>query len=70
VSVVGPDLRVRERVENLSDDPVEYAWVHHPAFGSPFIDEHARLEVSARLMVTDALAPGTLLPADEVLPFP
>lgn len=70
MTVTGPVLRVRETVENLGPDPVPLMWVHHPAFGAPFVDEHARITVDARTLITDAEAPGTLLPADQVLSFP
>jgi hypothetical protein len=70
VSLAGPVLRVREEVRNLGPDPVPLMWVHHPAFGAPFIDEHARIEVAARTVVTDAEEPGNLLPANQVASFP
>ncbi|HEX5113576.1 MAG TPA: aldose 1-epimerase [Pseudonocardiaceae bacterium] len=70
VTVTGPELRIRETIENLSPDPVPLMWVHHPAFGAPFIDEHARIQVAAHTIVSDAHEPGTLLPADRIAGFP
>ncbi|MCX5317018.1 aldose 1-epimerase [Streptomyces sp. NBC_00154] len=70
VTVTGPDLNVVDSAQNLSADPVEYMWVQHPAFGAPFIDGRCRIDTSARTLITDAEAPGTVLPADAVLGFP
>ena len=70
VTVCGPDLHVMDSVQNLSVDPVEYMWVQHPAFGAPFINGHCRIDTSARTLITDAQAPGTLLPTDAILGFP
>ncbi len=70
VTVSGPDLHVVDSVQNLSADPVAYMRVQHPAFGAPFIDGHCRIDTSARTLIPDVQAPGTLLPADAVLDFP
>lgn len=66
----GATLHVRDAVHNESLDPVEVMWVHHPAFGAPFIDEHARLTTGARTFITDAVAPGNMLAPDTVFPLP
>ncbi len=70
VRVTGPRLELTETVTNLAPDPVPFRWVHHPAFGAPFVDRHTRIRAGARSLVTDAQAPGTVLDADRLLPFP
>jgi hypothetical protein len=69
VTVNGPVLTVADTVTNLSPDTVSTRLVQHPAFGEPFLDEYAYLTVSARTIVTDAEAPGSLAPADVVAPL-
>ena len=70
VSLDGPNLDVTDTVHNLSPDPVEFMWVQHPAFGAPFVDEHARIDTGASTFISDPAAPGTVLPADAVFDFP
>ena len=66
----GTSLSVTDAIRNLSPDPVEFMWVQHPVFGAPFVDEHARIDTGARVLISDAEAPGTVLPADAVFDFP
>jgi hypothetical protein len=51
-------LRIEERVTNLSDDPIEVMWGHHPAYGAPFLEPGCRIETSARTFTADDRAPG------------
>jgi len=61
------EVVLEERLTNESDRPVEYMWVHHPAFGSPLVAPGARLRISASTFLADAghdgpanpLEPGT-----------
>ena len=38
-------LRLDERVTNLGEEPLAYAWGHHPALGAPFLEEGCRIEL-------------------------
>ena len=49
---------------NLSPDPSRRALVQHPAFGSPFLDDDSYVVTSARTLITDADAPGSLASAN------
>ena len=42
-----PTLFLEETLRNLSPDPQEFMWGHHPAFGEPFLREGVRLFVPA-----------------------
>lgn len=66
VTVDGGALRVTDAVTNLSPDPVEVRLVQHPAFGEAFLGDGGYLVTSAKTMVTDADAPGTLAAPDVV----
>jgi hypothetical protein len=61
------EVVIEERVTNEGDRPLEYMWVHHPAFGAPLVAPGARILTSASLIVADStldspaspLEPGT-----------
>jgi hypothetical protein len=61
------EVVVTERVTNESDRPLEYMWVHHPAFGAPLVAPGARIRTSASTILADTshdgpgnpLEPGT-----------
>lgn len=42
-----PSLRIEETLTNLSPEPQEFMWGHHPAFGPPFLRAGLRLFVPA-----------------------
>ena len=42
-----PALFIDEALTNLSPEPQEFMWGHHPAFGAPFLHEGVRLFVPA-----------------------
>jgi hypothetical protein len=42
-----PSLFIEERLTNLSPEPQQFMWGHHPAFGAPFLREGVRLFVPA-----------------------
>ena len=48
------DVIVAERVTNESNRPVDYMWVHHPAFGAPLVAPGARIRTSASTILADA----------------
>jgi galactose mutarotase-like enzyme len=50
-----PVLRIDEMVRNEADEPMDFMWGHHPAFGWPFVDESCRI----------FLPPCRVLTADE-----
>jgi hypothetical protein len=60
VTLEGATLTVVERVSNLSPVPQQFHWVHHPAFGEPFLGPAATLEVPAGGLVTQP-GPGDLV---------
>jgi hypothetical protein len=60
VSLVPGDgeVVVAERVTNESDRPLEYMWVHHPAFGAPLVAPGARIVTSASTILADTSLDG------------
>ena len=40
-----PVLEITERVTNLAPEAMEVMWGHHPAFGSPFLDDSCRIDL-------------------------
>jgi len=42
-----PTLFIEETVTNLSPEPIDFMWGHHPAFGAPFLRKGLRLFVPA-----------------------
>lgn len=58
VSLTGSTLRLDERIANLSPRPIELMWVHHPAFGQPFLEPGCRIEIAGATFVADAEIPG------------
>jgi len=62
----GAELRITDTVTNLSPDPYSTRLLQHPAFGSPFLDEHSYLVSPAATLVTDVDAPGTLTGPGEI----
>lgn len=66
----GASFTIEESVENLSPDATSFSWVHHPAFGAPFLDEDAYVLADAAFLITDASAPGRGMPPDAIVPFP
>lgn len=66
----GPVLRVREVVENLSSEPVEAMWSHHPAFGGPFLEQGCLLSAGCQSVMADDREPGTLLAAASTHTWP
>jgi len=61
-----PVLRIWEEVTNEGANALPYMWGHHPAYGSPFLDEGCLLDIPAASYEADAdqgpgsswLAPG------------
>lgn len=70
----GAALKVTDAITNNSPDPCSFRLGQHPAFGTPFLDEHSYITMNAATFMSDAVAPGTLTGADacgqpsEVLP--
>lgn len=62
-----PVLFLEERLTNLSPEPQEFMWGHHPSFGAPFLREGVRLFVPAseaevhspRFAASGILKPGS-----------
>jgi hypothetical protein len=63
---------VAERVTNESDEPVEYMWGHHPAFGAPLVAPGARIGTSASAILADSThdVPGNPLEPGTSHPWP
>ncbi|QIG39427.1 DUF4432 family protein [Microbacterium sp. 4R-513] len=53
-------LTVTDRIRNLSPQTVHARVMQHPAFGAPFLDADAFLEVPAATVIADGEAPGSL----------
>ena len=55
---------VEERVTNEGGSPLDYMWVHHPAFGAPLVAPGARIRTSATTILADALLDGPANPLE------
>lgn len=42
-----PALYIEEELTNLSDEPMDAMWGHHPVVGAPFLDESCRISAPA-----------------------
>ena len=58
------EVVVAERVTNEGDRPLDYMWVHHPAFGSPLVAPGARIRTSASTILADAALDGPANPLE------
>lgn len=58
------EVILEERVLNEGDRPVDYMWVHHPAFGAPLVAPGARLRTSASFILSDAAIDGPANPLE------
>ncbi|MER6523683.1 DUF4432 family protein [Streptomyces sp. NPDC001508] len=70
LEIAAATVRVTESVQNEGATPLELMWVHHPAFGAPFLDAGCLLSAGARTVVADDENPGTALIAGSVNPWP
>ncbi|GAB3434588.1 aldose 1-epimerase [Actinophytocola sediminis] len=61
VRLEGRLLTIEESVTNTSPVELELMWSHHPAFGAPLVGPESVITTSARTLVADDEAPGTLL---------
>jgi galactose mutarotase-like enzyme len=48
-----PVLIVRERITNEGDEPMNYMWGHHPAYGEPFLSGDCRIDTGAKNLIAD-----------------
>ena len=48
-----PVLIVRERITNQGDEPMDYMWGHHPAYGEPFLSGDCRIDIGAKSFLAD-----------------
>lgn len=67
-----PALFIKETLHNLSPQTIDFMWGHHPAFGSPFLQEGVKLfvpAVKARAHTPKFAASGLLEPGVE-FPWP
>lgn len=46
-------VRLIEKVTNLAGETMDFVWGHHPAYGAPFLSEHARIHTNAQTLFTD-----------------
>ncbi len=44
-------IRIDEKITNMSSQDLEFSWLHHPAFGEPFLAPGCRVYVPAREVV-------------------
>lgn len=47
------EIAFHERIENLSNQPMQYMWGHHPAIGAPFLDADCRIDIPAEFFLVD-----------------
>ena len=68
----GAVLEIDERLENLAEEPFEVMWGHHPAFGTPFVDDSCRIDLPACKGTTARSEPwpGTELEYATVFDWP
>lgn len=66
------EVVLAERVTNEGDRPLEYMWVHHPAFGAPLVAPGARIRTSASTILADTTldGPGNPLEPGTSHPWP
>jgi hypothetical protein len=69
-TLTGPVLRLTETVTNESPADLEVMWVHHPAFGPPFLERGCVLSAGCGTVLADDEAPGTLLAAASTHSWP
>ena len=48
-----PVLLIHERITNEGDEPMDYMWGHHPAFGEPFLSGDCRIDIGAASLISD-----------------
>jgi hypothetical protein len=60
----GRQVVVEERVTNEGYRPLDYMWVHHPAFGAPLVAPGARIRTSATTLLADATLDGPANPLE------
>lgn len=63
-------LTIEEKLENLSDEPLQYMWGQHIALGKPFLEENCVISLPPRIKIiteaVDASAPsGRVKRGDE-----
>jgi hypothetical protein len=63
-------LDFEERVTNEGEEPVDFVWGHHPAFGPPFLDEQCVIDLPGGRVRSLKLTPTSRLEAGEGLPWP
>ena len=65
-----PELTIEGRAENKGRIPLPYMWVHHPAFGPPFLDGTCVIETNATKVMVDPDATGGTIAAGSVHDWP
>lgn len=40
-------LHIDETISNESEEPIDFMWGHHPAFGAPFLNDHCVVDIPA-----------------------
>jgi galactose mutarotase-like enzyme len=67
-----PTLFIEETVTNLSPEPQDFMWGHHPAFGAPFLHEGIRLYIPASKVEVHQpqFAPSGLLEPGSTFEWP
>ncbi len=65
-------LFIEETVRNESGEVIEFIWGHHPAFGSPFLDNSCRILLPECTVITnpDYTAPSSRLEKNQQAPWP
>jgi hypothetical protein len=65
-------LFIDEVLTNLSPEPMEFMWGHHPAFGAPFLKEGCRIFVPAKCgeVHTPRFAESSIFEPGQVFPWP
>lgn len=61
-----PALEIEETITNEGEEPMDFMWGHHPAFGAPFLDEHCRLYAPAGGVETAHALPARQLLAPQM----
>jgi len=70
VSVSGSTVTIVDELRNVATMDVRVDYVHHPAFGGPFLEGDVQIEVGARRFVPDGDTLDARLPGEQAYLWP
>lgn len=69
ISISGMQVIVEEIIRNVGKAPLDAMWVHHPAFGSPFLDGNCLIETAATSFIVDPTSSTDLVAGKGTWPY-